>query len=213
MNATFLTHRMEGLYMLSVNGIGSRFRFLMIRGCARVVDAMYIWGCGLILGTIVAYLAWGLSGKTIILSAADFMGAPVFQPSGIGWHISGSWPAWTLIPGISYSVAFGLPFLNMTLIIALYVVLTVSLRGATPGMGSCHIHVITTNDAPLTWSRILLWHLVSILSGLCLGLGYLWAVFDTKGRTWHDIAAGLVVSRVTEHIGISPEVTPSSGAC
>lgn len=199
--------------MLSIKGIAPRFRFLMIRGCARVVDAMYIWGWGLILGTIICLLLWGLSGKTITLNASDFLGAPVLQLPRFGLHIPGSWPLWTMIPFIAYSVAYGLPFLNMTLIIALYVVLTVSQRGATPGMGSYGLRVNRVNKEPLTWSRVLLWHLVSILSCYCLGLGYLWALVDTKGRTWHDIAAGVEVTRQPECIGKSPEVTPSSGEC
>ncbi len=190
--------------MLSIKGVGPRFRFLMIRLCAGAVDAMYIWGWGLFLGTIICLLLWVLSGKTITLNASDFLGAPVLYLPSFGFHLPGSWPFWTSIPFIAYSVAYGLPFLNMTLIIALYVVLTVSLRGATPGMRSLDMHVNTTTEAPLTWPRVLLWHLVSILSYYCLGLGYLWALFDTKGRTWHDIAAGVAVTRDLVAIKVTP---------
>ncbi len=58
-------------------------------------------------------------------------------------------------------------------------------------------------DVPCTVIR----HLVSMISGLVLGLGYLWAAFDSQKRTWHDRAAGTRVIRVRS--SLDPEVGPS----
>lgn len=42
-------------------------------------------------------------------------------------------------------------------------------------------------------SRALLRYIVAIASGLVLGLGYLWSIWDDKKQTWHDKAAGSIV--------------------
>jgi predicted anti-sigma-YlaC factor YlaD len=33
------------------------------------------------------------------------------------------------------------------------------------------------------------------VSGLFLGIGYFWAIFDKEGQAWHDKIAGTVVTR------------------
>ena len=46
------------------------------------------------------------------------------------------------------------------------------------------------------WKLGLLRTLVSWVGLFALGLGYLWALWDEKGKTWHDTAAGTLVLRV-----------------
>ncbi len=38
--------------------------------------------------------------------------------------------------------------------------------------------------------------LVSIVSGLVIGIGYLWMLWDPRKQTWHDKAVGSVPVRV-----------------
>ncbi len=47
-------------------------------------------------------------------------------------------------------------------------------------------------DVPQTVVR----YLMSIVSGIALGLGYLWVVFDPEKRAWHDRVAGTRVIRL-----------------
>lgn len=47
-------------------------------------------------------------------------------------------------------------------------------------------------DVPQTVVR----YLMSVVSGLALGLGYLWVAFDSQKRSWHDRVAGTRVIRV-----------------
>ena len=68
--------------------------------------------------------------------------------------------------------------------------------GGTLGKRAVGIRVVheKTYDAPGLGSGFVR-TLVSIISALPLGLGYLWAAWDTKGQTWHDKAAGTLVVR------------------
>ena len=68
--------------------------------------------------------------------------------------------------------------------------------GGTLGKRAVGIRVVDerTGDVPGFGSGFIR-TLVSIGSGLALGLGYLWAAWDDKGQTWHDKAAGTLVVR------------------
>ena len=39
---------------------------------------------------------------------------------------------------------------------------------------------------PITWQQTALRFLGAIVSGAACGLGYVWALFDRNGYTWHD---------------------------
>jgi uncharacterized RDD family membrane protein YckC len=60
------------------------------------------------------------------------------------------------------------------------------------------------------WKLGLLRTLVSGVSLLALGLGYLWAFWDKEGRTWHDIAAGTLVIQLGR---IVDRGEPPNGCC
>ena len=61
-------------------------------------------------------------------------------------------------------------------------------RGMTVGMRAWRVSLITTDGDKISWSRCLLRFLVGGISLSVIGLGFLWALFDQKNRTWHDIA-------------------------
>jgi uncharacterized RDD family membrane protein YckC len=62
-----------------------------------------------------------------------------------------------------------------------------SRSGQTLGMKSWKIRLVPRTDEPrITWRHTLLRFTSAIVSvGLC-GLGYLWALIDADGLTWHD---------------------------
>lgn len=58
--------------------------------------------------------------------------------------------------------------------------------GQTLGMQAWRIKLITSDRGDLTVMRVIIRCGAALLSATCLCLGYLWCVFDPRGRTWHD---------------------------
>ena len=52
---------------------------------------------------------------------------------------------------------------------------------------------------PMDFGVALIRYLASCLSSFALGLGYLWAAWDSEGQTWHDKIAGTVVVKVPKN--------------
>jgi uncharacterized RDD family membrane protein YckC len=67
--------------------------------------------------------------------------------------------------------------------------------GQTLGQRAMGIRIIDAEGNPPGAGRGLGRVLASILSGLVLGLGYIWAAFHPQKRTWHDSIAGTWVIR------------------
>lgn len=66
---------------------------------------------------------------------------------------------------------------------------------ATPGKALMGMAVTTETGGRLTFKAALIRWLVSIVSGVCLFLGYLIQPFSPKRQTFHDMMAGAVVIR------------------
>lgn len=62
--------------------------------------------------------------------------------------------------------------------------------GQTLGMQAWRIKLVATGDKRLTLGRALLRCCAAVLSLACLGLGYLWCLFDAQGRYWHCHLSG-----------------------
>ena len=67
-------------------------------------------------------------------------------------------------------------------------------RATTPGMMLFGIRVIdlNTRDTPLPWQ----WWMRGLgfmVAAIPLGLGFIWALWDERGRAWHDHVAGTIV--------------------
>jgi uncharacterized RDD family membrane protein YckC len=67
--------------------------------------------------------------------------------------------------------------------------------GATPGMLLTRLRLVSADGKAAATNQIVVRLLVSCLSLAVFGLGYIWAFFHPAGQTWHDIAAGTIVSR------------------
>lgn len=65
--------------------------------------------------------------------------------------------------------------------------------GQTPGKAMMHIKIIKTNGEPMTSGDVILRLIGYWVSSICLGIGFLWAAFDSQGQAWHDKIAGTYV--------------------
>lgn len=61
--------------------------------------------------------------------------------------------------------------------------------GQTLGMRAWKIKLCSSDMSPVTWKQATLRFASAMLSAGFLGLGFFWALFDSKKRTWHDIIA------------------------
>jgi len=59
--------------------------------------------------------------------------------------------------------------------------------GQTLGMKTWHVKMETLTGEPLTWKHAFLRFSTAFISWGCLGLGFLWIVFDNQQRSWHDM--------------------------
>jgi uncharacterized RDD family membrane protein YckC len=62
--------------------------------------------------------------------------------------------------------------------------------GQTLGMQAWRLKLVSAKDTDLTFMQVLLRCLTATLSFACLGAGYLWALVDREGKTWHDRLSG-----------------------
>jgi uncharacterized RDD family membrane protein YckC len=116
-----------------------------------------------------------------------------------GVPLAGFWSrvAATLLDGIILSVA-GL-LLGRFIYVGgfLYSWLMLGLNdGRTLGKMALGIRIALPNGGRISLGTAAARQGVAIVSGLALGLGYLWAIWDPERRTWHDQVAGTRAFRV-----------------
>ena len=68
--------------------------------------------------------------------------------------------------------------------------------GQTLGMQVWGIRVQNADGTAISLWQALLRFIVSIGSWLCLGLGFIWSVFDKQNRTWHDMYSNTQLVRI-----------------
>ncbi|HLW15758.1 MAG TPA: RDD family protein, partial [Actinomycetota bacterium] len=68
-------------------------------------------------------------------------------------------------------------------------------NGQTLGAMALGVRVMRTNGDRVDIGRSAARAAMAIVSGLVLGLGYLWAAWDVEKRTWHDMVADTRVYR------------------
>lgn len=76
----------------------------------------------------------------------------------------------------------------------LYNTLFLGLWSATPGKRILRLKVSLMEGGNLDWKLAFARSLLTLISGVCLFLGYLWAVWERDRRGWHDLLAGTRVS-------------------
>ncbi|MFS2157678.1 RDD family protein [Pseudomonas sp. Pseusp122] len=68
--------------------------------------------------------------------------------------------------------------------------------GQTLGMQVWGIRVQNADGTGISLWQALLRFVVAIASWLCLGLGFIWALFDKQNRGWHDMYSNTQLVRV-----------------
>jgi len=68
--------------------------------------------------------------------------------------------------------------------------------GQTLGMRAWRIRLIAADGGPVTWPQACGRFFAGWLAALPFGLGYWWALFDSRRRCWHDTLSGTRVVRV-----------------
>lgn len=80
--------------------------------------------------------------------------------------------------------------------------------GQTPGKRVMGIKVVAADaHEPAGYGKALIRWVGRFLSALPCGLGYVWALFDQDGRTWHDMLAETEVVAATtasDDLGLNP---------
>jgi len=79
---------------------------------------------------------------------------------------------------------------------AAYFVASWTRGGQTIGMKPWDLRVVHSDGMPPDLTHATLRFAVALLSLATAGLGFWWALIDTQGRSWHDIAAGTFVVRM-----------------
>ena len=72
--------------------------------------------------------------------------------------------------------------------------------GQTLGMQVWGVRIQNRDGSAIDLWQALLRFLIAIFSWLCLGLGYLWMLWDKQGRTWHDIYSESQVVQLPKNI-------------
>jgi len=61
--------------------------------------------------------------------------------------------------------------------------------GQTLGMKTWKIKLITNDSQVIEWKQVIIREITAVISWFCLGLGFVWSIFDKQKRSWHDIAS------------------------
>lgn len=62
--------------------------------------------------------------------------------------------------------------------------------GQTLGMRAWKIRLQSADGGKVTWRQAAIRGTFALVSAGLLGLGYVWVWFDSRRRTWHDLASG-----------------------
>ena len=71
--------------------------------------------------------------------------------------------------------------------------------GQTLGLLTWKLRVVASDGGKVTWLHALKRLTAAALSFACLGLGFLWVLFDRNKLAWHDRLSGTRVIRVDQH--------------
>ena len=77
-----------------------------------------------------------------------------------------------------------------------YFVISWTRGGQTIGMKAWRLRITRPDGSAIDSKQAVIRYLVSVLSVCVLGIGFLWALFDSQRRTWHDIVAKTLMVRM-----------------
>ncbi|NBD96018.1 MAG: RDD family protein [Gammaproteobacteria bacterium] len=76
--------------------------------------------------------------------------------------------------------------------------------GQTVGMRAWRVRLVTESNGRIGWTGTVLRFVVAWLSAAAAGLGFLWSLFDSRRRTWHDLATAT-------YLVVEPRRNPRGG--
>ncbi len=65
--------------------------------------------------------------------------------------------------------------------------------GQTLGMKTWKMRLQQDDGKPLSWNLALIRFAIALVSVSVLGLGFIWSLFESKRRCWHDLASHSVL--------------------
>lgn len=65
--------------------------------------------------------------------------------------------------------------------------------GQTLGMKTWRLQLQTLDGGNISWSVAGVRFLAAIVSWMVFGLGFIWSLFDSRKRTWHDMMSGTML--------------------
>ncbi len=65
--------------------------------------------------------------------------------------------------------------------------------GQTPGKMAMNLRVVKADGSEISDIDAIIRAVAYYVSGLFMGIGYIWALFDDEKRTWHDLITGTIV--------------------
>ena len=68
--------------------------------------------------------------------------------------------------------------------------------GQTLGMRTWRLKLVRNDGGPITWAIALKRFAYAIFSLICLGLGFLWVLYDRDKLAWHDRWSGTRMIRI-----------------
>ena len=68
--------------------------------------------------------------------------------------------------------------------------------GQTLGLRTWRMKLVRDDGGPITWAIALKRFVLAWLSLLCLGLGFLWVIYDRDKLAWHDRLSGTRLIRL-----------------
>jgi uncharacterized RDD family membrane protein YckC len=75
--------------------------------------------------------------------------------------------------------------------------------GQTLGLRSWRLRLVRLDGGPITLVHAFKRFVGAILSWLCLGLGFLWVIFDRDKLAWHDRLSGTRLICLPKNQGMS----------
>jgi len=93
------------------------------------------------------------------------------------------------------SPAAGLLILLLYLLAPAYMVVWPPRFGGTLGLLAVGYHIVDDNGRHIGYGKAIARLLGQMVSGLALGLGYIWIAIDPRKQGWHDKIAGTFVVR------------------
>lgn len=191
-----------------------------IRALSRIIDNLLFS----VFVFVLFLLFFGLDSRETITSSIFSTLVLVFILSSMLFISYFAAVLYASIALFSFSMAQGaLPFLfpgeaKMTIAkLLLFVIISMTtyilyhvmfnMRGATPGKLATGLKITTEeNNENLTFGKALgRFFALEFISGIAMGLGFLWAGWDPKNQTWHDkLARTLVWYKDKISVGVSP---------